>query len=102
MSRKAGTVSEDTQKNLIKAAISEFAEHGYQKSSLRRICAKAGVTTGALYFFFEDKGIQAEVSGKCGGDSGIVHVVFSGRFGFFYHDLGGAAEAGGAGCLFRG
>lgn len=55
MSRKAGTVSEDTQKNLIKAAISEFAEHGYQKSSLRRICAKAGVTTGALYFFFEDK-----------------------------------------------
>lgn len=55
MSRKAGTVSEDTQKNLINAAISEFTEYGFQKSSLRRICAKAGVTTGALYFFFKDK-----------------------------------------------
>ena len=55
MSRKAGTISEDTQKNLINAAISEFAEYGFQKSSLRRICAKAGVTTGALYFFFNDK-----------------------------------------------
>lgn len=55
MSRKAGTVSEDTQKNLIDAATLEFAQYGFQKSSLRRICAKAGVTTGALYFFFTDK-----------------------------------------------
>lgn len=55
MSRKAGTVSEDTQKNLIEAAIAEFAEYGFQKSSLRRICTKAGLTTGALYFFFDDK-----------------------------------------------
>lgn len=28
---------------------------GYQKASLRSICKKAGVTTGALYFFFQDK-----------------------------------------------
>ena len=30
-------------------------EKGYSKASLRSICANAGVTTGALYFFFEDK-----------------------------------------------
>ena len=40
---------------LIKAAKKEFKEKGYNKASLRSICAKAGVTTGALYFFFENK-----------------------------------------------
>lgn len=33
----------------------EFLEKGYMKASLRKICAEAGVTTGALYFFFKDK-----------------------------------------------
>ena len=40
---------------LIEAAKKEFKEKGYNKASLRSICAKAGVTTGALYFFFENK-----------------------------------------------
>ncbi len=40
---------------LIKAAKEEFLEKGYNKASLRSICSKAGVTTGALYFFFENK-----------------------------------------------
>ncbi len=40
---------------LIEAAKKEFREKGYNKASLRSICAKAGVTTGALYFFFENK-----------------------------------------------
>jgi len=40
---------------LIEAAKKEFLEKGYNKASLRTICAKAGVTTGALYFFFENK-----------------------------------------------
>lgn len=30
-------------------------EKGYMNASLRNICKNAGVTTGALYFFFEDK-----------------------------------------------
>jgi len=30
-------------------------EKGYMNASLRNICRNAGVTTGALYFFFEDK-----------------------------------------------
>jgi len=55
MSRKAGTVPEETKMKLLESAITEFSEHGFQKASLRRICANAGVTTGALYFFFQDK-----------------------------------------------
>ena len=30
-------------------------EKGFAGASLRGICQKAGVTTGALYFFFQDK-----------------------------------------------
>lgn len=44
-----------TRENLIEAAKREFLEKGYNKASLRTICANAGVTTGALYFFFENK-----------------------------------------------
>ena len=40
---------------LTEAAKKEFLEKGYNGASLRSICAKAGVTTGALYFFFENK-----------------------------------------------
>lgn len=46
---------EDTRQKLLDSAKQEFLELGYQKASLRRICKNAGVTTGALYFFFEDK-----------------------------------------------
>lgn len=40
---------------LIEAAKKEFLEKGYNKASLRTICNKAGMTTGALYFFFDNK-----------------------------------------------
>ncbi|MDE5933818.1 MAG: TetR/AcrR family transcriptional regulator [Lachnospiraceae bacterium] len=45
----------ETKEKLIDSARAEFMEKGYAKASLRKICANAGVTTGALYFFFEDK-----------------------------------------------
>lgn len=45
----------ETKENLIASAKAEFMEKGYVKASLRKICANAGVTTGALYFFFDDK-----------------------------------------------
>lgn len=45
----------ETREKLIESAKAEFMEKGYNKASLRTICANAGVTTGALYFFFEDK-----------------------------------------------
>lgn len=45
----------ETRDKLIDSARKEFLEKGYNKASLRKICADAGVTTGALYFFFQDK-----------------------------------------------
>lgn len=45
----------EKREELLKAAKEEFLEKGYNKASLRTICARAGVTTGALYFFFENK-----------------------------------------------
>ena len=45
----------ETREKLLKSALAEFSEKGYMKASLRKICADAGVTTGALYFFFKNK-----------------------------------------------
>ena len=45
----------ETKKRLQECAMKEFSEKGYMKASLRNICKEAGVTTGALYFFFKDK-----------------------------------------------
>lgn len=44
-----------TKEKLLQAARQEFLEKGYQNASLRSICKESGVTTGALYFFFQDK-----------------------------------------------
>lgn len=45
----------ETRKKLLDSAKQEFLDKGYMKASLRNICKNAGVTTGALYFFFQDK-----------------------------------------------
>lgn len=45
----------ETRIKLLDSAKREFLEKGYMKASLRTICKNAGVTTGALYFFFQDK-----------------------------------------------
>lgn len=46
---------QDTRELLLEAGRREFLEKGFEKASLRKICEKAGVTTGAVYFFFENK-----------------------------------------------
>ena len=45
----------ETKSRLLASAKQEFMEKGYLQASLRNICKNAGVTTGALYFFFQDK-----------------------------------------------
>ncbi len=47
--------SSATKARLIEAAKKEFLDKGYEKASLRKICAEADVTTGAMYFFFKNK-----------------------------------------------
>ena len=41
-----------TREKLLRSAKEEFVEKGFQNASLRKICSKAGVTTGAVYCFF--------------------------------------------------
>lgn len=45
----------ETKTKLLASAKKEFLAKGYMQASLRCICQNAGVTTGALYFFFQDK-----------------------------------------------
>ncbi len=40
---------------LLEAAGREFASHGYGGASLNRIIAAAGISKGALYYYFDDK-----------------------------------------------
>lgn len=55
MAVRAQPAGTDTRDRLIGAAVREFSARGYKGASLRQICASAGVTTGALYFFFKSK-----------------------------------------------
>lgn len=45
----------ENRQKLIDCAKKEFMEKGFSKASLRKISADAGLTTGAIYFFFKDK-----------------------------------------------
>ena len=53
--REIKDIERTVRERLIEAGKQEFLEQGYEKASLRKICANAGVTTGALYFSFENK-----------------------------------------------
>lgn len=44
-----------TEENILDAAKEEFLQYGYMEASMRRIAAKAGCTTGMLYYRFKDK-----------------------------------------------
>ncbi len=45
----------NTQARILKAAQAEFLEKGFRAASLRTIVKRAGVTTGALYGYYESK-----------------------------------------------
>ena len=45
----------ESREKLILCAKKEFMEKGFEKASLRSISSAAGLTTGAVYFFFKDK-----------------------------------------------
>jgi len=40
---------------ILASAKHEFLRYGYEQASLRDICSKADMTTGALYFYFKNK-----------------------------------------------
>src|SRR6202021_2615445 len=52
----AGTAPRrDTRAQAQKAALTLFAEQGYEKTSLREIAERLGVTKAALYYYFKSK-----------------------------------------------
>ncbi|MBA2117245.1 CerR family C-terminal domain-containing protein [Bremerella alba] len=45
----------DAKQRLLEAAIQEFALHGYDHGTVRRICGRADVNVNAVKYYFEDK-----------------------------------------------
>lgn len=48
-------LKENVRKNILRRALEEFAEKGFQKASMRRIAINTGFTVGNLYNYFRDK-----------------------------------------------
>ncbi|MDX3804042.1 TetR family transcriptional regulator [Streptomyces sp. AK04-3B] len=58
--------AEQTRQRIVRAASAEFAEHGYDGTSLHRIVRSAGVTMGALTFHFPSKSALADAVQEAG------------------------------------
>jgi AcrR family transcriptional regulator len=58
--------AEQTRQRIVGAAAAEFAEHGYDGTSLHRIVRSAGVTMGALTFHFPSKSALANAVQEAG------------------------------------
>ena len=54
MSRRAPAVR-DTKKRVLNAALEVFAERGYHAATVEEIAERAGMTKGAVYYWFRDK-----------------------------------------------
>ncbi|MDX2680436.1 ScbR family autoregulator-binding transcription factor [Streptomyces soliscabiei] len=50
-----------TRETLIRSAAEVFGREGFSRASLTAICARAGVSAGALHFHFESKAALADV-----------------------------------------
>lgn len=50
-----GEAERDTRGQILEAAKAEFLAKGFQHASLRGIVRAAGVTTGALYGYYDSK-----------------------------------------------
>lgn len=48
-------LEKEKKKAIIDAASREFAEQGYTGASMNRIIGRAGISKGALYYYFNDK-----------------------------------------------
>jgi AcrR family transcriptional regulator len=55
MNEKLESLPEEKRKNILSAALTEFAEHGYTNASTNRIVKAAGISKGLLFHYFENK-----------------------------------------------
>ncbi|MBK1615923.1 TetR family transcriptional regulator [Rubrivivax gelatinosus] len=60
MARRTKEEAEATRSRILDAAESEFQDHGVSGTSLEDIARTAGVTRGAIYWHFRDKGALFE------------------------------------------
>ena len=52
---KSGTKSEETRARIFRAAQTMFHERGFEAATMRDIAERAGVATGAAYYYFDSK-----------------------------------------------
>lgn len=52
---KAKAKSDVTRERILEAALELFREHGFEATTMREIAARAGVATGAAYYYFDSK-----------------------------------------------
>lgn len=48
-------LSPEKRAHILEVATEEFAEHGYESASYNRIIERAGLSKGAMYYYFDDK-----------------------------------------------
>ena len=53
--RRGRPLVDDKRRRILDAALHVFAAHGYDGTSVPEVADKAGVATGTLYHYFEDK-----------------------------------------------
>ena len=46
---------EEKRRTILEAAAVEFGKHGFENASLNKIIARAGISKGATYYYFDDK-----------------------------------------------
>lgn len=55
MPRPTGSHGAETRERILDVALELFTRHGYDKTSLRDIAERLGITKAALYYYFERK-----------------------------------------------
>lgn len=75
MPEKEREMERNTKERILKAAMEEFLERGFYQASLRKISKDAGVTTGALYRYYDSK--EALFSALVGEEAEYVLRLFS-------------------------
>lgn len=56
--KRSGTkrrTADESKKNILSAACDVFAERGYEKASVREVAARAGISVGGIYLYFNNK-----------------------------------------------
>jgi AcrR family transcriptional regulator len=55
LGRPAGSIGEATRRRIISISMKHIGEHGYAKATLNDIADEAGLTSGAVYYYFRSK-----------------------------------------------